>query len=371
MNELKTVSMFYRSVVGFTPHPSDELLLGYVEERVSPREKNRIEAHLEACSQCREDFLILQHFAKAIPSAPTPTLVMTELEDTPELSDSPPPLRLSVAPPMEVASAPDPVPMPEKVTPTPPPKTPRRASTKPSETVARPRPTLLIASLFLGVNALGLGAIYGTISRRAPSRATATPAPSASEPKPTGSVAVVQAAYERRLAQDQGKIAALEKQIQALRKAPASLAAPSAQAKSPAGERLLEPGALTLDKGGSRSLSVHPTITWKPAARAHHYAVELTDASGKSVVKTQLRREEWRVAAALLRGETYRWSAAPQDRDNQPLSEIRTGDVTIASEEDATKLSDQLKTLAAELERQGFPTDATALKESAETVLKK
>ncbi|WP_309718432.1 zf-HC2 domain-containing protein [Armatimonas sp.] len=367
MNELKTVSTFYRSVVGFTPHPSDELLLGYVEERVSPREKNRIEAHLEACSQCREDFLMLQHFAKAIPSAPTPTLVMTELEDTPELSDPPPPLRLSVAPLQEVASAPDPIFMPEKVTP-PPPKTPRRA---PAEPAARPRPTLLIASLFLGVNALGLGAIYGTISRSAPSRATATPAPSASEPKPAGSVAVIQAAYERRLAQDQGKIAALEKQIQALRKAPAPLAAPSAQAKSPAGERLLEPGALTLDKGGSRSLSVHPTITWKPAARAHHYAVELTDASGKSVVKTQLRREEWRVAAALLRGETYRWSAAPQDRDNQPLGEIRTGDVTIASEEDATKLSDQLKTLAAELERQGFPTDATALKESAETVLKK
>ena len=351
MNELKTVSTFYRSVVGFTPHPSDELLLGYVEERVSPREKNRIEAHLEACSQCREDFQMLQHFARAIPSAPTPTLVMTELEETPEVLDSPPPLRLSVAPPLEVARAPDPISMPEKI--------------------ARPRPTLLIASLFLGVNALGLGAIYGLISHRAPSHAT--PAASESGPKPAGNMAILQAAYERRLAQDQGKLAALEKQVQALRQAHAPLAAPATQAKSSAGERLLDAGTLTLDKGGSRSLSVHPTITWKPVPRAHHYAAELTDATGKSVVKTQLRREEWRVAAALLRGETYHWSVAPLDRDNQPLpsSEARTGEVTIASEEDATRLSDQLKALAAELERQGFPTDSTALKESAETVLKK
>ena len=370
MNELKTVSMFYRSVVGFTPHPSDELLLGYVEERANLREKSPIEAHLEACLQCRQDFQMLQQLANTLPSAHSPALVMTQVKGEPETLDSPPPLRLSVAPPLEVPSAPEPVPMPEKIAP-PPPKTPRRAPVKPSETVARPRPTLLIASLFLGVNALGLGAIYGTLSRRAPSRVTPTPAPAVAEsaPKPAGSVAVIQAAYERRLAQDQGKIAALEKQVQALRKAPA----PSAQAKSLAGERLLDPGTLTLNKGGSRSLSVHPTITWKPAARAHHYAVELTDASGKSVVKTQLRREEWRVAAALLRGKTYHWSATPKDRDNRPLptGETRTGDVIIASEEDATKLSDQLKTLAAELERLGFSADATALKESAEMVLKK
>lgn len=371
MHELKAVAAFYRSVTGVSPHPPEELLLSYVESRVSPREQSRIEAHLEACLQCREDFQMLRRFAQSLPSAPQPSLVMTALED--EQDDDVPfsPLRLSVTPtqdPVPIAVAEPPAPL---ARPAPKPtltSKPRRVT--PASSTPRRALPYLIPGLFLAVNALGLGALYGVLSRNqaAAPASKNTPATPVTTMKPADNLAQLQSAYERLLAQERGKSAGLEKRLQKLKQAPAPK--PVAQAPSVKGERLLDPGDLALIQSAT-SLSVHPVLTWKAVSRARSYTAELTDATGKVVVKTQLKDNEWRVAAALLRGQTYHWSVTALDRDGKPLGAPQTGEVAISSEEDATRLSDQLKALATELERLGFSADSQTLNEHASTLLKK
>ena len=373
MHELKTVAAFYRSVTGVLPHPPDELLLSYVENRVSPREQSRIEAHLEACLQCREDFQMLRHFAQSLPSAPLPPLVMTAVEE--EQDDVPfSPLRLSVTPAQEPVPATVPEPPAPPARPTPKPalisSKPRRATpaSATSPTPRRPLP-YLIPGIFLAVNALGLGALYGALTRnQAAPTVKNTPATPITSTKPGDNLAQLQSAYERLLAQERGKSAGLEKRLQKLKQAPAPKSA--AQAPSVKGERLLEPGELALAQSAV-SLSVHPGLTWKSVSRARSYAAELTDATGKVVVKTQLKDNEWRVAAALLRGQTYHWSVTALDRDDKPLGVPQTGEVAISSDEDAARLSEQLKALATELSRLGYTTDSQTLTERAESLLKK
>ncbi len=356
MQDIKTITALYRSVTGYVPHLPDELLLSYVESRVTPREQSRIEAHLEACLQCREDFQALRHFVQGQPAPPTPKLVMTVVEESPASSEEPdlelstrmpeaPPVGLVITDPLE------PLPAPSSL--------PKRR---------RPLP-LLVPGLFLALNALGLGAIYGGISRNRgmapPSKPTVAPA----SPTPTSNLPQIQSAYERRLAQERGKIARLEKLLEKLKSA--SPSKPTTKTLSPPkGQRLLPPGGLSLTQSQT-SLSIHPTLSWEVVPRANRYAAEINDTRGKLIVKTQLGNTEWHVAAALQRGKVYQWKVTPFGPEGKALKPVQTGKLTIAKDDDASQVSEQLKTLATELGRLGYTEDAQALTASAELLLRK
>lgn len=370
MRPLEVTEAFYESLLGASVHLPDELLLCAVEGRATARERSRIEAHLAGCGRCRADFQALQHFAERQPSAPAPSLIIAALPEQVPGPSAPPELTLT--------EDPEPLPMSPPAL---------RFAEAPAAGVAvsksrAPAPAPWIALAFLALNALGLGAVYRAFStQRAPAKAA--PVVSAAPQPPQGESSAdrarFQAAYERQLAQERGKLAQLEKQLQALRLTPRPLppqgkpTVPPAlpQAKRALGVKTKQPALLRPTSLPLTALSVHPELTWKPVPKASRYSAELTDATGKSVSKSELRQPLWRVAAALQRGETYRWSVTPLDRESKPLGEAQIGELTITTEEVATRLSDQLKALATELEGVGLTTDAALLRERGELLLKK
>ncbi len=357
-SDLKAVEAFYQSVLGSLPHLPAELLLSAVEERLSPREQNRVDDHLGACEHCRQDFQALRRFAEQQPSAPRPALVISSplgtgsSEET--LSESAPVLRVVEAPSSLAAPT---------------------SPTKASHSAPKPARSALIPGLFLALNALGLGALYGKLSPKTPATAPSAPisAPTAS---PAPDTAHLQAVYERERAQLRGKISQLEKQLQTLRGTGASpLAAtspltPPVAAKPVGVSALFPPSSLIVDRPPI-SLTVHPIITWKATPKVHHYSAELVDPKGKPLVKTQTTQAEWRITTALARGKSYRWKITPQDRNNKPLSKPRVGMFSVASDEQAKRLQVKLSALATELESLRFPNDAQALKARAALIQKK
>lgn len=340
MSEFKAVEAFYQGVLGSLPHLPDALLIGAVEERLSPREQNRVETHLGACARCRQDFQALRRFAEQQPSAPAPALVIAPLE-TPSSEGSAP----DGAPVLRVV----------EVSPTAPVSLP----------VPKPIRSFLIPGLFLALNAVGLGALYGMLSpkRTSPSSAPPLPTPTATASLDTGRL---QAAYERERAQLRGKISQLEKQLQALR----SPATPSPTQKVLGPSGLFPPSSLLLDRQPV-SLTVHPTVVWKAMPQVHHYTAELFDAKDKPLVKSQTNKAEWRIATALVRGKSYHWKITPEDRSNQPLGKPLVGGFSVASLEQAKRLQEKLLALATELESLNFPSDAQALKARAAMIQKK
>jgi Putative zinc-finger len=385
MTPLQATEDLYQSLVGGSVHLPAELLIAGVEERVTLRERSRIEAHLAGCARCRDDFQALHHFAERQPSAPTPELVITA---HPEPS-APPELTLteepeSSTPVLRLAEASEPATSPTL-------ELPLRHEAK-----VPPRKRLTWVPLaFLALNGLGLGVVYRLASSRStpapPPQKAATPAPRTDT---APELARFQAAYELQLAQERGKVAQLEKQVQALRLAPKTtlptkttlpirvtalatplplpvLLPPRPSRKSTTGlavvaEPMLSPKSLTL-----ASLSVHPQLQWTPVPRASFYNAVLTDSVGKPISTTELRKPEWRVAAALKRGETYRWSVVPRDRAKKPLGEPQLGELTIAPEETVVRISEQLKALATELESAGLTSEAAQLREQEELLQKK
>ena len=244
-----------------------------------------------------------------------------------------------------------------------------------SQPAARPARSALIPGLFLALNALGLGALYGKLAPKTPALVPSAPS-SAPAVSPAPDTTRLQAAYERERAQLRGKISQLEKQLQILRGTGASpltatspLAPPMA-AKPVGVSALFPPSSLLVDRPPI-SLTVHPIITWKATPKVHHYSAELVDPKGKSLVKTQTTQAEWRITTALARGKSYRWKITPQDRSNKPLSKPRVGVFAVASDEQAKRLQAKLSALAVELESLRFPNDAQALKARAALIQKK
>ncbi|MBB6049969.1 zf-HC2 domain-containing protein [Armatimonas rosea] len=384
MTPFQATEDLYQSLFGGSVHLPAELLIAAVEERVTLRERSRVEAHLAACTRCRDDLQALRHFAERQPSAPTPELVITALPDPatpPELTLTEEPERttpvLRLAETAELGTSPAP------------------ASSLRHQAKAAPRRLAWVPLAFLALNALGLGAVYRLTSSRStpaptPPRA-ATPAPR-TDAAPAPELARFQAAYELQLAQERGKVAQLEKQVQALRLAPKPtlppkpvppiritatplplpvLLPPRPSRKSTTGlgvvaEPVLAPKSLTL-----ASLSVHPQLHWAPVPRASSYSAVLTDSVGKPITTTELRKPEWRVAAALKRGETYRWSVVPRDRAKKPLGEPQLGELTITPEETVGRISEQLKALATALDSVGLTSEAAQLREQEELLQKK
>ncbi|WP_395090056.1 hypothetical protein [Armatimonas sp.] len=350
-SDLKAVEAFYLSVLGSLPHLPVELLLSAVEERLSPREQSRVDDHLGACEYCRQDFQALRRFAKQQPSAPRPALVISFPLDTdsPEEnhSESAPVLRVVEAP--SLATAPSP--------------------TMASQSTAKPARSALIPGLFLALNALGLGALYGKLAPKTPVTTPSAPisAPAAS---PAPDTTRLQAVYERERAQLRGKISQLEKQLQTLRSTGAPSLTPPVAAKPVGVSALFPPSSLLVDRPPI-SLTVHPIISWKATPKVHHYSAELVDPKGKSLVKTQTTQAEWRITTALARGKSYRWKITPQDRSNKPLSKPRVGVFSVASDEQAKRLQAKLTALAVELESLRFPNDAQALKARAALIQKR
>jgi Putative zinc-finger len=366
MSELRTVEALYLSVLGKTPHLPDELLLRAVEERLTPREQSRVEAHLAACTRCRQDFQALRHFAERQSPPPTPTLVLTEERELPK--------------------KPTELPRPEEETPPPPPSIPvlrvvessppPRATPAPKPTTA-PRPEtlsgqppywLVVTGLFLALNALGLGALY---RRYQPTpRPIATPpmaSPGAPGAAASSDIKLLQAAYERERAQLRGKIGLLEKQLQGRKQATSD---PAPAQRAVATSALFSPRSIAVDRT-PYSLTVHPMVTWVSTPRAHHYTTELFDEGNKQLIKTQTTLPEWRIATALTRGKRYRWKITPQDRSNKALRGPLTGSFTVASEQKARRLQTRLTALAAELASLNFTGDAQALRARAAMIEKK
>lgn len=370
-SELTSVATLYQSLLGLSVHLPPELLLGMVEGRVSARERSRIEAHVAGCSRCRTDLDALQRFAEHQPGAPVPTLVITT-----EPEAAPPALTLTEEPTRVAQETENELETPPSL---------RLASTttrSPRPSPSRPSPRPWVPLAFLALNALGLGALWRTYSSRpvptvsTSSQATPPPPPPAATSALPTDLARFRAAYERELAQERGKNAQLQKKLEALQSkpvAPSPVGKPTpGPGKSPTALRVGTQSAPLFSTGSLRltELSRHPELRWKPVAGAGRYAVALTDSRDKLIVNTLLRKPEWRIAAALKRGETYRWTVAALDAQNQPLGEPQKGELTIATTETLTRLTEQLQALARELESAGLPRDAALVTERA-TALQK
>lgn len=335
MSPLQEAEAFYRGVLGAEAHLPEALLLRVVQGQMTALEKARVETHLMACSRCQRDvqalYLVAQPAAATAPvSAPTAE---------PAAPDTP-------------AHTPSPV---------------ARAPKLPSFPALPALPALrspVLPLLFLAVNALGLGGIYSAVTRRS-SAPRPTPSPVVTtSPAPTEDLNRFRAAYEAQLSLERGRVAQLEKQVEALKQLPRTEASPS-----PTGSTTvrLKPEAIRVPILTQRavSLSARPAIVWKPTPKAASYSVELLSASGKRVEKVVVRKTEWRTTKTLKRGATYRWRVTALGKTKKPLGAAQVGGVTVMAKGEAGRLANLLTQLADELSRLGFRTEAAAARARA------
>jgi len=314
MSPLKEAEAFYRGVLGAEAHLPDTLILKIVQSQLTALEKARVEAHLLACARCRGD-------VEALLKAPPPVPSRAAKPETPEVTPAP-----------------------------------RRPA------LALPPGLLVLVPLALG--ALTMGVLYAKNRPKAPAP-TPSPAPLASpSPAPTEDLARFRAAYEAQLALERGRVAQLEKQVEALKQLPKASASPS---PAPGESVRLKPERLPVPTLSQRavSLSARPTVSWKPTPKAVSYSVELLSASGKRVEKAVVRKTEWRTAKALKRGTTYRWRVTALGRTKKPLGPPQLGGVTVMAKGEASRLASLFSQLGDELSRLGFRTEAATARARA------